>query len=150
MIGVSPANAESIDDLNVAEQDVRACFGDASVGETAPECLGSASGICQSHPQGQTTLGITACISAETAVWDAILNEQYGIAQQVFEARDPEISEALLKAQRAWITYRDAECGLSYTRWAGGTIRSIVHANCMMVFTAERAIELRDMRRNDR
>lgn len=97
--------------------------------------------------------GIAACITAETAVWDDILNAEYGKTQSYMtqlDATEPPVlgarPDALRKAQRAWIAYRDAECELTYLRWQGGSIRSIAAANCGLIMTARRAFELRDMR----
>ena len=128
---------------------VQACFDGAAVGETQPDCIGAASNACQEAPGGQTTPGVAACILAETAAWDAILNDEYRTTRAVLAGGSEQaidVGAALLAAQRAWIAHRDAECDLAYARWQDGTIRSIVAANCHLVFTATRAIELRDMR----
>ena len=128
---------------------VEACFEAAAVGETQPGCIGAASNACQRRPGGDTTIGITECVAAETAAWDEILNREYRATRDALDVEGEigiDTGQALLDAQRAWIAYRDAECALTYARWQGGTIRSIAAANCHLVFTATRAIELRDMR----
>lgn len=126
---------------------VRSCFAQTPTGEMSPDCLGAASNSCQD--QGfDTTMGMTQCIQAETAVWDTMLNEQYKSTRTVLGAQNPALKDNLLAAQRAWIAFRDAECALAYARWQDGSIRSIVHANCMMVMTARRTLELRDMKGN--
>lgn len=123
------------------------CFTATPTGERSPSCLGMASNQCQDQsPQSGTTLAITSCITAETEAWDAILNAQYGQTREHLRAQRPDLAEHLLAAQRAWIAFRDADCALNYERWADGSIRGIVFANCVMVKTAERSIELRDMR----
>jgi uncharacterized protein YecT (DUF1311 family) len=130
--------------LDAAE--VAACFADTPLGEVDPACLGAASNACQTvTPGGGTTLGITECILAETAAWDGLLNREYAATRATLE---PDIAAQLLTAQRAWIAFRDAECGLQYALWRDGTIRSIVAANCRMVMTARRTIDLRDMQGN--
>jgi uncharacterized protein YecT (DUF1311 family) len=139
----TPASAQS---LYVDQNYVRACHASAAVAETAPRCLGQAANQCQRLPGGGTTIGIVECVQGETAVWDALLNAEYGATRAAYRAGGGGLADALLTAQRAWIAFRDAECGLQYTRWQGGTIRSVVHANCMLGFTSTRAIELRDMR----
>lgn len=145
LLMAAPAQAQS---LWADEGIVRGCFAGAAIGETQPRCLGAASGQCQALPGGSTTPGIADCIGAETSVWDKILNEEYQATRAQFRAADPggALAQSLLDAQRAWIAYRDAECALTYQRWIGGSIRSIAHANCVMGFTSERAIGLRDMR----
>lgn len=148
------AYAEGADHLGVDESAVRACHTSTPIGAIYPDCLGQASDRCQLQDGGGTTLGIATCISAETAVWDAILNEEYQALRAAFEglnggvggATSDELLIALRDAQRAWIAFRDADCGLRYTLYLGGTIRSIVGANCHMTMTARRALALRDMR----
>lgn len=124
---------------------IRSCFAQALPGETAPGCLGQAAGACQTAAGNGSTLGITLCIQAETAVWDALLNEQYQMRRAELAAQNQGLPNLLRDAQRAWITYRDAECGLHHGLWAGGTIRTIIAANCHLTETAERALELRDL-----
>jgi uncharacterized protein YecT (DUF1311 family) len=51
-------------------------------------------------------------------------------------------------AQRAWITFRDADCGLQYQMFIDGTIRSNIYTGCMLNFTAARALFLRDLGAN--
>jgi uncharacterized protein YecT (DUF1311 family) len=142
MVG-APAQAQN---LWANEAIVRDCFAFAGIAETQPNCLGYAASQCQTLPGGSTTPGIADCISAETSIWDKILNEQYQATRAQFRSIGTDLSQSLLDAQRAWITYRDAECALTYERWIGGSIRSVAHANCVLGFTSERAIELRDMR----
>lgn len=125
---------------------VEGCLAGTPFGDVDPQCLGAASDTCQAvTPGGETTLGTTECIMAETAAWDTLLNREYSAVRASVE---PDIAEQLLTAQRAWIAFRDAECGLQYALWRDGSIRTVVAANCMMVMTARRTIELRDMRGN--
>ncbi|MDX8352354.1 lysozyme inhibitor LprI family protein [Cognatiyoonia sp. IB215182] len=148
------AHAQGTDTLTVDTAAVRECHATTPIGAIYPDCLGQASDRCQLQDGGGTTLGIATCISAETAVWDAILNEEYQALRAAFEGQDggvggatsDELLIALRDAQRAWIAFRDADCGLRYTLYQGGTIRSIVAANCHMTTTARRALALRDMR----
>ncbi|SHH26687.1 lysozyme inhibitor LprI family protein [Marivita hallyeonensis] len=140
-------------DMRIDPQIVRNCFENTGIGALYPPCLGQASGLCQERPGGATTIGISACIQAETAEWDAILNEQYVVTQELNAMADAEglspvmdRTDSLRDAQRAWIAFRDADCAARYAIWKGGTIRTIVAANCHLTMTAQRAIDLRDMR----
>lgn len=126
---------------------IRSCFAQALPGETAPACLGEAAAACQTAPGNGSTLGIAQCIQSETDVWDALLNEQYQARRAELAAQDPGLPDQLRDAQRAWIAYRDAECGLRFALWSGGTIRMIIGSNCLLTETAERALELRDLGR---
>ncbi|MEL6679004.1 MAG: lysozyme inhibitor LprI family protein, partial [Pseudomonadota bacterium] len=105
-------------------------------------------------PENQTTVGMVACISTEVTAWDVLLNETYRQTLATLEEADATgdfISEetrrvpSLRAAQRAWIAYRDAECDLRYSLYGQGSLRTIVAANCLLGFTADRTIALRDM-----
>jgi uncharacterized protein YecT (DUF1311 family) len=137
-----PAAAQQ---MSVNPQAVDACFYNAAPGEVQPACLGAAANACQALPGGQTTIGISQCIGAETATWDAHLNAEYQTRRAEFG--DQTLRDMLRDAQRAWIAYRDAQCALDYQRWIDGSIRTIVAANCFLTMTAQRALELRDMGR---
>ena len=140
-------------DFAIDKSIVRDCFDTTQIGAMYPPCLGQAAGQCQDLPDGSTTIGIAQCIQAETAEWDAILNEEYKATQAVNAEADAagystvmDRTDALRDAQRAWIAFRDADCAARYAMWQDGTIRTIVGANCHLTMTAGRAIELRDMR----
>lgn len=143
----------SAQSLSVDPSAVQTCYDSTPIGATFPECLGSASDRCQLQDGGSTTIGITDCIMSENAAWDGLLNEAYKSLRATWADREggagglsgDELNASLRDAQRAWIAFRDAECNLQYDRYRGGTIRSIVGANCLMVMTASRAIVLRDM-----
>lgn len=132
--------------------EVRACL---SAADSPIECVGTTVDDCVALPGGETTAGMVACIAAESAAWDEILNDEYQATMSALRAADameelapPDLTRerALREAQRAWVAFRDAECRAHHALWGGGTLRQVVGANCVMVETAERAIELRQMR----
>lgn len=98
---------------------------------------------CMDKPENSTTYGILKCGDAEIEFQDARLNKAYK-ADMADLADSPEVKAALLKAQRAWIAFRDADCA---TVWAlsGGTIRPIYMQNCYLQHTARRAQALEDL-----
>lgn len=51
---------------------------------------------------------------------------------------DPDTKKLLVSAQRAWVAYRDAECGLSASTVTGGSIYPTIYANCLSIMTTER------------
>ena len=127
-----------------------ACYAAA---EDKTSCIGQMSGTCmESQEGGQTTLGMASCLMAEATVWDRHLNAEYGRAMTALKAMDADEAEysadfakraeSLRAAQRAWIAFRDGECGLAYAMWGSGSMRTIAAAECKMSLTAERAIEL--------
>lgn len=149
---VVPAFA-SAQEFTVDPQAVRSCFANTDIGAIYPPCLGQASGQCQEHTGGSSTMAIVECIQAETHIWDDILNEEYQATQAYNAEQDGagnsqvlDRTDALRDAQRAWIAFRDADCAARYAIWQDGTIRSIVAANCHLTMTASRAVDLRDMR----
>ncbi|MBR9881368.1 MAG: DUF1311 domain-containing protein [Gammaproteobacteria bacterium] len=129
--------------------EVRDCFvqmGQGAVGD----CIGLAADACQQSPGGPTTLGIVDCLAQETRVWDELLNAQYQELRALMREQDegnPDVGisrvDALRDVQRAWITFRDAECGYAYARYQDGTIRSVVAAACQLEQTAQRALTLK-------
>lgn len=123
------------------EETVRACFADYNPYAGGPSCLGQAAQGCTAAA-GDTTVAIVACIGAETLVWDDLLNTEYKARRAELTA--PGLNDKLLAAQRAWIAFRDAECGLEVARWGDASASRIVGANCMMEMTAARAAQLRD------
>ncbi|MFA8385286.1 MAG: lysozyme inhibitor LprI family protein [Pelagibaca sp.] len=148
-------NLVTAQELTIDQQIVRDCFENTETGALYPICLGEASGACQEQPGGSTTIGISECIQAETEMWDVILNEEYNWTQMANDTADEQglsevldRSDALREAQRAWIAFRDADCTARYAMWQDGSIRTIVGANCHLTMTAQRALELRDMRGN--
>ncbi|WP_374302616.1 lysozyme inhibitor LprI family protein [Paracoccus sp. (in: a-proteobacteria)] len=123
---------------------VAACLADTPRGDLDPDCIGAAANECQQEPGGSTTLGISECLMAEHAEWDAILNEQYKQMRDR-HADDRAAADSLRAAQRAWIAWRDAECAFQYDSYGGGSMRTVASAGCQMGLTARRALELRAM-----
>ena len=54
-------------------------------------------------------------------------------------------AENLLKAQRAWIDYRDGHCEAEGAQFAGGSIRPLIVNSCKASMTRERTEELRTL-----
>lgn len=89
-----------------------------------------------------STIDVTACINARTAIWDQRLNQAYKVLT-VMLAEEPSTKNRvapLQSAQRAWLKYRDANC--AYYNAQEGTIRSVEVSDCMQRMTQDRAIEL--------
>ncbi|PZX17647.1 uncharacterized protein YecT (DUF1311 family) [Palleronia aestuarii] len=147
-----PASAqESLPVLDLGR--IEACFDAAPPESGLPACLGNAANACmEASSDGETTAGSANCVAAETGVWEALMNEEYRSTRSFLGDLDQDgapagaRADALGSAQRTWLAFRDAECGLRYLRWQDGTIRSVIFASCMLDLTAERALALRDMR----
>ena len=89
---------------------------------------------------GGVTVNMLNCIADEIAAQDARLNTAYSDARSELSE---ERREALLAAQRLWISYRDANCNFYAT--AGGTLAQVVSNECFLRETTQRATELENM-----
>ena len=93
---------------------------------------------CLDNPEGASTAGMIACIEAELKVQDAGLNAAYKSAMAKLTADQ---KTGLQAAQRAWVPFRDADCGsLYHPDW--GTLSRVNAASCVLDRTIERTIEL--------
>jgi uncharacterized protein YecT (DUF1311 family) len=79
------------------------------------------------------------CILAETRRQDARLNENY---KRLISKLATERKNALVEAQRAWIKFRDANCGF-YADPEGGSAARVTAHECFLNATVDRAKELR-------
>ena len=87
---------------------------------------------------GGVTSAMIDCIDAELKHQDAQLNKAYKRLQSAISS---ERKKQLLAAQRAWIKFRDANCGF-YFDPNGGSIARVNAADCMRTMTEKRAAEL--------
>lgn len=83
------------------------------------------------------TIEMVDCLNAKAAFCDKRLNAAY---PKALNAAQPKQREQLRKAQRAWITYRDANC--LYWGLGEGTIARVQAVDCMYRMTKERAEEI--------
>lgn len=121
--------------------------------EAERACIGLTATPCMETPEGGSTLGIVGCLMAETAAWDVLLNRDWPGLMARARATDesykdwqpalPSAAEALRRAQRAWLAWREAECAALATEWGGGSHARVIHADCWLSLTAERTIALR-------
>ncbi len=154
---VQPASAQS-SDARADFATIRTCLSDRA--DVPRSCIGTIANPCQDAPGGASTIGIDTCLGRETAAWDTLLNESYKVAVASAKTTDerlasdgiyePGVAAALVKAQRAWIAYRDAECDRRYELFKEGTIRTNIASDCVLELTAQRAIELRAEEQQDR
>lgn len=146
----APALAETIPAAVAA---IEQCLGSASEVAQERDCIGVLSGRCMEHPEGQTTFGMMSCMGDEADAWDVLLNAEYQAARATAKSMDQNETadlkdyavraDDLRAAQRAWITFRDANCRAAYGIYGSGSMRQISGAQCRLRMTAERTIELR-------
>jgi uncharacterized protein YecT (DUF1311 family) len=108
----------------------------AANAEPASERYGAEYQTCRDG----STHDIVACVTKLYKKWDARLNAAY---QKLLKRQeDAKSREALVRAQRSWLKYRDDNCGWYET--GEGTIRRIWGSECMRSMTAARALELEE------
>lgn len=103
-----------------------------------------------SNPQTQFELNF--CAGQDFKDADVKLNAEYKIQRDEMRRRDADASEptkgaeqALIEAQRAWVTYRDAHC-ISYGfQFRGGSMEPMQVAACKADLTRERTKELEEL-----
>ena len=78
------------------------------------------------------------CAGNEVRQADARLNTLYGDLQRRLKG-DPDTAKLLTAAQRAWIAYRDAECGFSSSGTIGGSVHGMIEAQCRTGLTQARS-----------
>ncbi|MHA3916679.1 lysozyme inhibitor LprI family protein [Halovulum sp. GXIMD14793] len=120
--------------------------------EAQTSCIGQAATTCQEGwDVGMSNQGMAACVQFEANAWDARLNAVWGETMKLAkrdDARDAgygfktDRAGALLKAQRAWIEFRDGECAFARDQFGGGSMGIPSAAACRLQMTAERAIDI--------
>ncbi|TWD54224.1 uncharacterized protein YecT (DUF1311 family) [Agrobacterium vitis] len=107
--------------------------------DTVPDC-GNA----------QTQTEMNECASADFDRADRALNAQWKLTRAVMQETDANLEDdqkgaekALLNAQRAWIAYRDGQCEAEGFSVRGGTMESMIVADCKARLTDARTKELK-------
>ena len=114
-----------------------------TIAGAAPAASAHDTGLSKPHAacmdkSGGTTMGMIECITAETQRQDARLNKAY---KALMAGLAPPRKAQLQEAQRAWLKYRDANCGF-YADPEGGSLARVNANDCVMTTTADRAREL--------
>jgi uncharacterized protein YecT (DUF1311 family) len=92
------------------------------------------------NPQTQGDMNYCAQYAYTKA--DADLNDVYGKFKKLI-AKDSQAKAYLLKAQKAWIIFRDAECALEGSATQGGSAQPMIIINCKTRLTSERVQQFR-------
>jgi uncharacterized protein YecT (DUF1311 family) len=100
-----------------------------------PAAGGSYSSCLKNAP---TTADMQACITTELKRVDAKLNEVY---KQLIAVPGVD-KKALIKAENAWIGFRDSDCKFVASLNAGGSIATINQGDCLITKTTARTREL--------
>lgn len=102
-----------------------------------------------------TQMDLNICADQDYRAADAELNKTYRLAVAAMQATDKELGdidaayagalEALKKAQRAWIGYRDGQCELAGFEAGGGSMEPMLVSGCLAELTRKRTAELKEL-----
>jgi len=96
---------------------------------------------CMDKAEKGTTADMLQCDGEELDRQDARLNDAY---KKLMSKLSHDRKKALLKAQRAWIKFREANCDYWYDPHGGTAARSNA-SGCLLTMTAARTKELEGM-----
>ncbi len=121
---------------------VKTCIAQAIGDKTGvPGCAGTAVNLCVDRQLEETVFD---CQIRELAIWDGMLNDDYG---QVERGLDPKGAARLRDIERAWITYTDKSCMLGYALMGSGSTGALKwEYGCRIDATARRMAELWGLR----
>ncbi|MEC4803278.1 MAG: lysozyme inhibitor LprI family protein [Jaaginema sp. PMC 1079.18] len=87
-----------------------------------------------------TQMEMNFCAAQDAKDADTALNQVY---QQLRGTINNEAqTQRLISAQKAWITFRDADCEYSQRRYDGGSIMPMIYSSCIADRTRQRTQEL--------
>jgi uncharacterized protein YecT (DUF1311 family) len=124
-----------------------ACLAAGEARPSGESCVGASAAACMEASEGgYSTMGMSSCLSTESAEWEARMGLAYEArlaADVAFEAEYPgdgPLARTLREAQIAWAEWRDAGCAYeTMAEWGGGSGRGPALAACTMRMNAERA-----------
>ena len=99
---------------------------------------------------GLTAMMITSASAACPGETQMEMNECAGIAYDKADRRLNQVykrlerTSELVAAQRAWITFRDAECKYKASAYEGGSMQPMVYAGCLQSLTEDRIKQLEE------
>ncbi|WP_226951239.1 lysozyme inhibitor LprI family protein [Rhizobium terrae] len=102
--------------------------------------------------KAETQMEMTYCAEQDYNAADKALNIQYQAARKATKKWDtdaatdlPASDAALVKAQRAWVAYRDAHCESYGYQAHGGTMEPQLIYACSADLTRKRTAELKEL-----
>jgi uncharacterized protein YecT (DUF1311 family) len=90
----------------------------------------------------QSEADMRVCADKAYEASNAELNALYRKIQKRL-ADDKDTGQLLVKAQRAWLSFRDAECAFSTSRVEGGSIYPTISLMCLDDLTRKRVDDLK-------
>ncbi|MDL2405345.1 lysozyme inhibitor LprI family protein [Rhizobium calliandrae] len=100
----------------------------------------------------QTQMDMNICAQRDYDEADKALNEQYKRTRAAMVATDADLDvdqkgaeEALIKAERAWVDYRDGQCEAEGFEARGGSMEPMLVSGCKATLTKQRTEELKTL-----
>lgn len=100
-------------------------------------------------PDNLPQQGMNYCASVDFNAADAELNAAWKTVFPQLKTRDADVDtqwkglpETVLKAQRAWIKFRDAHCTAEGFKYRGGSIEPLIYHSCRAALTRERTKQI--------
>ncbi|EUB96711.1 protein of unknown function DUF1311 [Rhizobium sp. CF080] len=100
----------------------------------------------------QTQMEMNICSQRDFDAADKALNAQYQTTRKAMKNWDADSSadlkgaeDALVKAQRAWVAYRDAQCISTGFQAHGGSMEPMLISGCQADLTRKRSAELKEL-----
>ena len=96
-----------------------------------------------------TQMAMNICAGRDYQKADRELNAVWKKASQRAKESDAAMGDGtqhreLLAAQRAWLTFRDAQCSFEANQYRGGSIMPLIRSTCLTALTEARTKQLRD------
>jgi uncharacterized protein YecT (DUF1311 family) len=88
----------------------------------------------------ESTNEINQCILRNLEDSDAELNKTF---KRLRSKLDEEAAKKLVTAQKAWLSFRDAQCDLEADQMRGGTLEKVLFNGCLDRLTVERTKSLK-------
>ncbi|SNY98236.1 lysozyme inhibitor LprI family protein [Halomonas sp. hl-4] len=126
--------------ITMAPLATRFCKRLLSIGLLVSSSVVTADAGCDNE---STQLALTECSAQAYQSADDELNEAYQALVSKLE-KNPATLEKLRDAQRAWISFRDAECALESGGVEGGSAQPMVRNGCLATLTQQRTARLRE------
>ncbi|WP_018236414.1 lysozyme inhibitor LprI family protein [Ensifer sp. BR816] len=105
--------------------------------------------------KAETQMDLNICADQEYQAADTELNKVYRKAVDAMQKTDKELGDldaayvgavdALKKAQRSWIGYRDGQCELAGFEARGGSMEPMLVSGCLADLTRKRTAELKEL-----
>ena len=117
--------------------------------------IASGSSFALDCNKADNTIEINQCAQIRQAKTDEELNGAYqrvltmldGINKEPDNRIKTDLKAGLIKSQRLWVKFREADCANVYDFWSNGTIRSVMYSDCMRGRAEQRIKELDEYQR---